>query len=48
MIGYNNQFIVVQRNFYKLFVKENLNKLLGIYPMGLSAPRSNSLDIIAL
>ena len=49
VIGYNNQFTVVRRRmFCKLFVKENCNKLLGINPMGLSEPRSDCLEIIAV
>ena len=49
MIEYNNQFTVVRRQiFCKLFVQYNSNKLLGIYPIGLGAPRSDILDIISL
>ena len=49
VIDYNNQLIVVQRKTVcKSFVKDNQNQLLGIDPMGLSAPRSDSLEIIAL
>ena len=49
VIDYNNQFTVVQRQIVsKLFVKYNKNKLLGVNPMGLSASRFDSLDIIDL
>ena len=42
--------IIVNSQWYedKFFVKDNKNRLLGIKPMGLSAPRDDSLDIITL
>ena len=49
VIGYNNQFTVVQRqNICKLFVKDNWKKLLGINPLGLIEPWADYLEIIAL
>ena len=49
MVGYYNEFTVAQRQIvYKLFVKDNLQKIQGMNPIGLSAPRSNSLEITAL
>ena len=49
VIGYNNQFTLLLREIVcKLFVKENENKLPGINPTGLSVPRADSLEIIAL
>ena len=49
MITDNHQFKVVPRQFFcKWFVIDNYNKLLGVKPMGLSSPRFDSIDIIAL
>ena len=49
LIGYNNKFAVVRRQFLcKLFVEDNQNELRGIKLMVLSSPWAESLGIIAL
>ena len=49
MLGYYKEFKFAQRQIMcQLFVKDNQNKLLGINPMGLTAPRADFFEIIAL
>ena len=49
MFGYYNEFTFVRRQtFCQLFAKEILKKMLGINPMGLSAPWDDFLEIIVL